>query len=208
MGRKGARAQFQHIFTFLMIGVLALFILLIGWRFINGMFTDACQLQERDFLDQLDEALTNFISYGAVKTLSLPPPCDVEKLCFVDARTFTAHGNPFMEPYTINVQNPTLPCRGGGDTSTIKPYNTADAFLRPPNPPRNKRIENSIISPGTPPTNLFFITREGDTKPLQYYAGTVQLEDFCSALCIEPRGGLFRFQLHGFGKHVVITEVT
>lgn len=193
-----------------MIGVLTVFILLIGWRFLGGIFDDTCQLQEKEFLDQLDEALTNFVAYGSVKTLHIPPPCNVEKFCFVDARIYGAEGNPWQSTYTFRDDH-LMSCRGGGTIGTIGPYDMSQAFLDGSSPgpnPQNQRIKNSIVSPTSPPTNLFFIDKDGGTVPVEYYADTVQLEEFCSVLCIEDQGGLFRFRLHGLGKHVIVTGVS
>ncbi len=85
------RAQFQHVFTFIMLIIIAGVVLLLGYRFISSLFTSTCEAEQLDFINTLRSDLRSYAAYGTIKTAALSAPCGAARLCFVDA---TAYGTP------------------------------------------------------------------------------------------------------------------
>jgi hypothetical protein len=95
------RGQFQHVFTFLMLMIIAGIVLLLGYRFLTGILGDACEVEHVAFSEKIQDALTDYASYGSFHTPALAAPCNAQMICFIDARNFKLDEGVYIQDTDI-----------------------------------------------------------------------------------------------------------
>lgn len=82
MNRKG---QLQQVFIYVMAIIVIGFIVLFGFRMINGLFGKQCDAEMATFSSELERYFSSATRNGATKHVYINKPCDFDTLCFVDA---------------------------------------------------------------------------------------------------------------------------
>lgn len=87
MSRK---AQMQQTFIYLAAILIIGFLILFGYRMIDKLFTQRCEVADQQFITQLQEDLDSGERYLSRTHSILTAPCDFTKLCFVNTPNITA----------------------------------------------------------------------------------------------------------------------
>jgi len=170
------RGQFQHVFTFIMMIVIAGVVLLLGYMFISRILGTQCEAERMNLITELRKDLRSYSSYGSIHVVEFPAACGAAELCFVDAASF---GKP--------------------DANGIYPGDAGASYA-------NKAIENEAKNPSTPPSNIFLVDDKGSTAPLQLFGEKIELADRTQPLCVKAAGGSFRVGFEGKGLTVLLTD--
>ncbi len=182
--RMTARSgQFQHVFTFLMLVIIAGVVLILGYVFISHILHSQCQVETVRFRTTLQQQLKDYARYGTVEEAALTAPCDTTAICFLDARLFT--------------QQP------DGSYGAAIP-----AFAYPSVP----AIQVEAQHPSQPaPNSVFLIRQDGAAEPLGFFSDRIatsasprQSADY--VLCIDATGGRFRIGYDGKGRTVLLSD--
>lgn len=105
------RGQFQHVFAFLMLMLIAVVVLLLGYKFIHLILQDQCQVEEVNFKNTLEKDLHDFSAFGTVKRSAISAPCKAKEVCFVDASKYGSErdgiyaGSPSFTYANSHIQN-------------------------------------------------------------------------------------------------------
>jgi len=141
------RGQFQHVFTFIMLIIIAGIVLLLGYKFINGLLSQSCDVERLKFANNLEHDLKGYADYGSYHEPALPAPCHAEQLCFISKDAFKDdNGDGIYD-----------------DTSETYPANSV--------------IEAELKYPSQPAPNNIFLVFDKSTEPLQFFAEKVVVED-------------------------------
>lgn len=81
MLRKG---QIQLVFTFIILILVAGFLVILGYRFITGLQQDSCEAEKATFSTRVEGFFDRYDDYGSVHRESLRLPCDYRHICFVN----------------------------------------------------------------------------------------------------------------------------
>ncbi len=79
------KAAINKVFTFLMIAILIGLIFLFGIRAITNLSRDTCEADTVLFVNNLNNYIGRYNTYGSRRTETLFMPCDYEAVCFVSA---------------------------------------------------------------------------------------------------------------------------
>ncbi len=79
------KGQFQHVFTFIMLIIIAGVVLLLGYKFIFDIGDRVCEVEALEFKNQLAKDLKSYSSYGSFHLPELSVPCEAIAICFADA---------------------------------------------------------------------------------------------------------------------------
>jgi hypothetical protein len=176
------RGQFQHVFTFLMLMIIAGIVLLLGYRFLTGILGDACEVEHVAFSEKIQDALTDYASYGSFHTPALAAPCNAQMICFIDARNFKLDEGVYIQ-------------------------NTDIAYDPAPTITYRRTIDEEVRNPSFPtPHNIFLIQEDDTARYLDIFAEKVFLDDPTQPLCVEARSGKFRLGFEGRGRTVLISN--
>ncbi len=171
--RKG---QFQHVFTFLMLILIAGVVLLLGYRFIAGLLDQGCEVELLELREDLERDLRAYASYGSYQEPSYPAACGARALCLIAGDAWQdADGD------------------GSLDDDPAASY------------PGNSAIEAELRYPSRPEPNNLFLLYGDRTEPLGLWAERVRLDDG-KVLCVEEAGGRFRLGAEGKGRTVIISD--
>jgi hypothetical protein len=168
--------QLQHVFTFIMMIVIAGVVLLLGYMFISRILGTQCETERMSLVTDLRKDLRSYSSYGSIHVVEFPATCGEAELCFVDATSF---GKP--------------------DAGGIYPGTSIASYA-------NKVIEHEVKSPSMPPNNIFLVDDKGVTAPLQLFGDKIALDNPAQPLCINATGGTFRVGFEGKGLTVLLTD--
>jgi len=178
------KAQFQHVFTFIMLIMLAGVILLLGYRFISGLLGQSCQVETLKFSNTLKDDLRSYAAYGSYHEPSLPAPCDTEAVCFISADKFaTARDGKYKD-------------------QGLSRYTTNNARYE-----GNGVILAELNHPSQPkPKNVFLLSDNGkQTEPLPLFSEKIRVAGK-QVLCVPARGGRFHIGFEGRGRTVVLSD--
>jgi hypothetical protein len=89
------KAQIQQVFIYLMALLVIGFIVIIGYRMVNKLLGQSCDIEEQKFNTQLVKSIEGAARYGSVTEAKITRPCDYERLCIVDANVFTNANNNY-----------------------------------------------------------------------------------------------------------------
>ncbi len=140
------RGQFQHVFTFIMLIVIAGVVLLLGYTFINSLLSQSCNVEQLKFANNLERDLKGYADYGSYHEPALPAPCHARALCFISSDAFE------RDPQGVYKDNP-------GATY-----------------PANGVIEAELRFPSQPAPNNIFLVFDKSTEPLQFFGEKVVVE--------------------------------
>jgi hypothetical protein len=180
------RGQFQHVFTFIMLIIIAGVVVVLGYKLISSILGSECEVAQIDFRTSIEKQIQSYSSYGTFKRSELPAPCDAFALCFIDASLF------------------------GGQKPDGSYPGTPTGFSYPDNPV----IESEVRSPSIPPANVFLI-QEDRTVPLQFFSdkitvatahGTTSPSMSNGVLCVNATSGRFHVNFEGKGRTVVLSD--
>lgn len=177
--RKG---QFQHVFTFLMLMIIAGIVLLLGYRFLSGILGNACEVEQASFVDQLKKDLKQYSSYGSFHAPAITAPCNAQMICFVDTQNFEDDNGD-----GIWAERALSPAYAQGT---------------------NKIIDEEVSNPSSPPHNIFLIHEDGTTRYVDFFGDKVSLAIPNKPLCINATSGKFRLGFGGKGRTVIISDET
>ncbi len=122
-----------------MLMVIAVVVLLLGYRFIDQVLGRGCDVERLEFQHSLERMLKRYSAYGSLQRPTLQAPCGAQLLCFVDATQIDA--DPGKEGY-----------EGNGSFS----YSN------------NPIIEAAVKSPSqSRPANIFLVSDKA-TEPVGY----------------------------------------
>ncbi len=179
--RKG---QFQHVFTFIMLLMLAGVILLLGYRFISGLLGQSCQVETLKFSNTLKDDLRSYASYGSYHAPALPAPCNAEAVCFISTDKFKTAGDGTYEDQTLSSY-----------TANNERYEGNGVILAELNHPSQPK-----------PKSVFLISEHGKrTEPLPLFSEKIRVVGK-DVLCVPARGGRFHIGFAGKGRTVVLSD--
>ena len=173
---RSRRAQFQHVFTFIMLIIIAGIVLLLGYKFIASLLQGTCEAEQLNFITTLKEDINTYAAYGTLKTVALSAPCNAVQMCFVDATVFTANPDGTYSKSSISFST------------------------------KNPVIMSEVNTPSTPPNNIFLLDDKDITTPLQFFGDKIALVQPGTPLCINATAGNFRVGFAGQGLTVRLTD--
>lgn len=87
MRRKG---QIQQVFIYTMAILVIGFLILFGYRMIDKLLNQQCEVADQQFMTRLQNDLDDSTRYLSRTNSVLNAPCDYTKICFVNAPNVTA----------------------------------------------------------------------------------------------------------------------
>ncbi|MBR9693150.1 hypothetical protein GOV07_04460 [Candidatus Woesearchaeota archaeon] len=85
---RSRRGQFQHVFSFILMMLIAGVVLLMGYKFISQILGQSCSVEKLDLKNALESDFKRYASYGSYHEPTYLVPCDSEMICFIDADVF------------------------------------------------------------------------------------------------------------------------
>jgi len=118
--RRSRRGQFEHVFTFIMMAVLAATVLFVGYFLLSTVFDQSCEIERFRFVEDLGDLVKEHKDYGSVKTAIIYAPCETERLCLIDPSRFgpavggvyLPNVNPGIPPGAVPSASVAVPLRG------------------------------------------------------------------------------------------------
>ncbi|MBD3209339.1 hypothetical protein GF367_02885 [Candidatus Woesearchaeota archaeon] len=80
------RAQVQQVFVYLSAILVIGFVVLFGYRMVDKILDQQCEVSEHSFMGSLEDAIDRNVHAQSVTDVAVPAPCKYQQLCFVDAR--------------------------------------------------------------------------------------------------------------------------
>ena len=88
------KGQVQQVFIYLMVIIVVGTLLLVGYKVINGLMDRGCDVETHDFILTIKSELDANSEYGSSDKVYLKTPCDYDEICFLNASSVNAAGNP------------------------------------------------------------------------------------------------------------------
>ena len=85
---RSKKAQFQHVFTFILMILISGVVLIMGYTFINQLLGQSCSVEKLDLKNVLESDLKRYASYGSYHEPDYLVPCGAERICFIDTKAF------------------------------------------------------------------------------------------------------------------------
>jgi hypothetical protein len=83
------KGQTQQVFIYIMVILIVGAVLLFGYKSINKLITQSCNLDQVTFQNNLRDVINGGSNYGDDKQETIKAPCGYERLCFMDAKAIT-----------------------------------------------------------------------------------------------------------------------
>lgn len=180
------KGQFQHVFTFIMLILIAGVVLVLGYRFISQLLGQSCEVEMLNLQKSLGEDLSRYASYGSYHEPAYPVPCGARALCFIDADKFGQEQNGIY----------------AGTESFSESYPAINAEITSPSTPPASvfvLLEDKSLKP------LQLFSKKIDI-PGQLPEDAADGSVGGAVICIPTTGGRFRVGMEGKGRRVVITD--
>lgn len=171
MNKKG---QIQQLFIYIMAIIVIGFLVLFGYRMIDKLFNQKCDVEQQSFYTQLGQDLGRSTRYDSISEGKLTKPCNYEQICFVDKKFFINNKNGL--PISYKTTHPLI-WANTNDSIKVK-YNI---YLRKGG--INGQIVPILYDDHITTADPNIIT---DTTPL---------------ICINASMGTFNFLIRGLGKN-------
>lgn len=78
------KAQVQHVFGFILIGIVIFSTLSLGLYFVLLLNNEGCVAKEHRLENKLLELSNTYDTYGTKQTISVSAPCAAEAICFIN----------------------------------------------------------------------------------------------------------------------------
>lgn len=117
------KAQIQQVFVYLMAMLVIGFLVLFGYRMINKLLDQKCDLEDNTLITRITQDIDKSTRFASRTKIELNKPCDYNELCIVDKDMFVP-GNQLPSIYEV-----THPLIWANTADDIK-YNI---YLRQPN---------------------------------------------------------------------------
>lgn len=93
-----SKGEVQQVFIYMMVIIVVGAVILIGYTAIDGIMDKGCSVERAKFISRLQNNLDKNTAYGNTQYVRLIPPCDYEKLCFIDTENPpSTTGNSIMD---------------------------------------------------------------------------------------------------------------
>jgi len=79
------KATVQHIFVYMLAIILIGLILLLGYRFLNDLLEQGCEVEMVNFYKDIEILSDRYAKYGSFSQEEIDAPCEFNKVCFVHA---------------------------------------------------------------------------------------------------------------------------
>lgn len=89
------KAQIQQVFIYLMAMIVIGFLVLFGYRMVNKLLDQKCDVEDQSFITKLTQDIDRSTRYGSRTLVKVNKPCDYQELCIVDNGSF---GNSLPPP--------------------------------------------------------------------------------------------------------------
>lgn len=172
------RAQLlNHVIIFAVGLIIIGLVFLFGYSIIDGFNEDRCNIQRVQFGTDLNQAIDRNKDWGTNRIVTLNPPCEVERVCFID-RTIvsTPEADPLPTNWEEGIQGQheqriTNVLTGAVEASHQVPQGAQRDY-----------------------TNVFTVSPEGDVLPVERYSTAA------AAIKVEDNGGEPQAQCHDIAQ--------
>lgn len=81
------KGQIQHVFGFILVGIVIVVTVLLAIKLIGAMLNSSCEAQEKKLYNQLLEIGQTHDTFGTRQTVEVTNPCNAQLLCIFSQTT-------------------------------------------------------------------------------------------------------------------------